>query len=59
MNEDITKAIHSMQFVVGSLQDAINQANAVESMVLLDVIESAATLQRRIEPFSVAIQAKE
>ena len=58
MNEDLTKATHSMMFAVGSLQDALRRANAVESMVLLDLIEAAAKVQQRIESLAAAIERK-
>jgi hypothetical protein len=38
-----------MMFAVGSLRDALKQANAVEALLLLDAIEAAAKLQQRIE----------
>jgi hypothetical protein len=57
MNEDLTKATHSMMFAVGNLQDALQRANAVEALLILDMIETAATLQQRIEAVAAAIAA--
>lgn len=54
MHEDLTKAAHSMMFAVGSLQDALRQANAVEALILLDLIEAAVKVQQKIEAFEKA-----
>ena len=56
--EDLTKATHSMMFAVGSLQDALKRANAVEALVLLDTIEAAVKVQQRIESLAAAIESK-
>jgi len=53
-SEDLTKAAHSMQFAVGSLQDALKQATAVEALLLLEMIETGAKLQQRIETLAAA-----
>lgn len=58
MNEDLTKATHSMMFAVGSLQDALKRANPVEALLLLEVIEMAAKVQQRIESLAAAIESK-
>jgi hypothetical protein len=58
MNEDLTKATHSMMFAVGSLQDALKRANAVEALLLLELIEAAAKGQQRIESLAAAIESK-
>ena len=57
MNEDLTKATHSMMFAVGSLQDALKRANAVEALLLLELIVAAAKVQQRIESFAAAIES--
>ena len=57
MNEDLTKATHSMMFAVGSLQDALKRANAVEALLLLELIEAAAKVQQRIESLAAAIES--
>ena len=43
-----------MQFAVGSLQDALKQATAVEALLLLEMIETGAKLQQRIETLAAA-----
>jgi hypothetical protein len=58
MNEDLTKATHSMMFAVGSLQDALKRANPVEALLLLELIETAAKVQQRIESLAAAIESK-
>ena len=45
-----------MMFAVGSLQDALKRANAVEALVLLDTIEAAVKVQQRIEELAAAIE---
>lgn len=55
MNEDLTKATHAMIFAVGDLQQALKKANAVEALILLDLIESATKLQQRIESLAAAV----
>lgn len=47
-----------MMFAVGSLQDALKRANAVEALVLLETIESAVKVQQRIEALAAAIESK-
>ncbi len=54
LNEDLTKALHSMMFAVGSLQDALKRTNAVEALVLLQQIEAAMHLKRSIEALLAA-----
>jgi len=46
-----------MMFAVGSLQDALKRANAVEALVLLELIEAAAKVQQRIESLAAAIES--
>lgn len=58
MNEDLTKATHSMMFAVGSLQDALKRANAVESLVLLDLIQEAVHVHQRIKLLLDAIESE-
>lgn len=57
MNEDLTKAIHSMMFAYGSLQDALKNANAVEALILYEQIEAATHLKRSIEALLNAKEA--
>jgi hypothetical protein len=46
-----------MIFAVSSLQEALKDSTAVESLVLLDLIETAVKLQKRIESLTDAIQS--
>ena len=47
-----------MMFAVGSLQDALKRANAVEALVLLDLIQEAVHVQQRIKLLLDAIESK-
>lgn len=51
MDEDLTKATHSMMFAVGSLQDAERNATKEQRDELREMIQQAETLQKRIESF--------
>jgi hypothetical protein len=57
MKEDLTKAIHDSGFMCDSLRSALNKANNVESLVLLDLIQKANELRIKIEQFSIAHNA--
>lgn len=46
-----------MKFAVGGLQDALKRANAVEALVLLDMIDAAVKVQQRIEALAAAIES--
>ena len=56
MIEDLTNATHSAAFLVNQLQDALRVANAVEAILILDMIEAAAKLKWRVE---MMLSAKE
>jgi hypothetical protein len=56
MNEDLLKAEQSAGFVVGDLQSSLARANAVEALILLELIASAAKLQSRIESLAAAVK---
>jgi len=58
LNEDLTKAIHSMMFAYGSLQDALKNANAVEALIIQQQIEVATHLKRSIESLLNAKEAE-
>jgi hypothetical protein len=55
MNEDLFNAYQSAGFVLSDLRSALGQANAVEALVLLELIEAAASLQNRIESLGNAV----
>lgn len=56
MNEEILKASHSIGFTVADLQAALKRANAVEAIVLLELIDAAVTVQRRIQALAEAVK---
>ena len=47
-----------MIFAVGDLQQALKRANAVEALIVLELIENATKLQQRIEALAAAVAAK-
>jgi hypothetical protein len=55
MYEDLFKDYQSAGFVLSDLRSALGQANAVEALVLLELIEAAASLQNRIESLGNAV----
>ena len=57
--EDLVKSIHSMEFAVGSLQDALRNATSVESIVLLDLIGKAQELKTKIDNLHGAIDGND
>lgn len=54
MKKDLTKAIHHSVFMCDSLSNALNKANNVEALVLLDLIENANKLRINIKQFAIA-----
>ena len=56
MMEDLLKAEQSAGFVVGDLQSALARANAVESLILLELLEAAASLHGRIAALAAAVK---
>lgn len=56
MNESLIKAGHSAEFLRRDLQDALHHATAVEGLLILQMIEQAAKLERDI---SALFEAKE
>lgn len=57
--EDCIKAIHSIEFATGSLQDALQISIAVESIILLDMIKQARALQTQIDTLYGAINGSD
>jgi hypothetical protein len=57
MKEDLTKAIHDSVFICDSLRSALNKANNVEALILIDLIEKANKLRINIEQFAIASDA--
>jgi hypothetical protein len=59
MQEDLTKAVHSMEFAVGSLRDAMCDAGGGGTIHLLMMIHDAEKLKQRIEAMHAAVLAEE
>lgn len=53
--ESLLKASHSIEFVLSDLQAGNKLANALESVLLLQLIEEAAKLRNRITAVASAI----
>lgn len=53
--EALQKVGHSLDFAVRDLQDALKHANAVEAIVILDLIERAAMLHTDAQALGSAI----
>ena len=54
LEENILKAIHSLDFAYDDLRDANSKATAIESLLLLDVIELVVKAKHRIEAIQSA-----
>jgi len=54
ISESLTKAADSAAFVRNDLREALSGASATESLILLPLIERAATLKRDIEALQAA-----
>jgi hypothetical protein len=48
MDEELTKALHSVTFATQELQQALKTSDAVAALVLLPMIADAARLAQRI-----------
>jgi len=55
MSEHLTKAEHDARFLINTLQDVLFYSNAVEALIVLRLIEQAATLQTRITEYVEAL----
>jgi len=55
LDEHITKAFHSTEFLVGDLRDALGKASPLEELVLRSILAEAYKLHLRIEQFAQAI----
>ena len=53
-DEELTKAIHSMQFVVGSLKIAANKSNGCESLICTDCRNAAIELRNKLRNYQAA-----
>ncbi len=59
MNESLEKALHSVTFLRGELRDAHANCTAVESLILLPLIQRATELERDINSLIYAREADE
>ena len=55
INEAMTKSVHNASFLVDDLRDALRDADMIESIILLKLINDSATLLQRIEELENAI----
>ena len=53
--EAITKASHDIGFLLDDLQEAMSYANQIESIIILQLIEEAASLSFKINQFKSVI----
>lgn len=54
--EQLTQADHSAAFMLSHLQQALTHANPVQALVLLPLIERAATLARDVGALLAAVE---
>lgn len=57
MNEALEKTVHDLDFVLGSLKEALNKANNVEAIVLLQLIKDTAILMYKVQGLLAAHKA--
>ena len=58
MHEHLTKATHDATFCANDLQEALNGADAVAALLLLNLIGDARALATRIEELKSAIATR-
>jgi len=58
MDENLTKLSDDMSFVLSELQDALHNSTAVESIIVLELIQQAVKLQQGISQLHNAINSK-
>jgi hypothetical protein len=56
--DEITKALHSIEFACGDLQQAYAKAKPVLAFALLDIVEQANALNQRLQQLVQAISAE-
>ena len=59
MNEEILKSSHDAAFLLNHLMDANEKSNAVESIIVIELIRRAATLKADIEILLNALEETE
>ena len=52
MDETLAKVLHDLTFAWEGLREALNKGTSVESIVLLDMVEKAASLKNEVGRFS-------
>ena len=57
MNEPLTKVTHDLGFVCDGLQEALKKANAVQGIVLLDIIRRTGDLLQQTKALLEASNA--
>ena len=57
MNESLTKASHDMGFACDSLKEALDKANAVQRIAILDIIWRAKSVLQDAKTLLKAIEA--
>ena len=55
--EDLTKAEHAAGFLVDDLRRALSASSQVEGLLILKMVEQAATLYNEIKQLNAAIKA--
>ena len=58
-DENILQTIHSLEFAYEHLMDASGSSNAVESLLLMDVIELVVRAKQRTEAIQSAVACSE
>ena len=54
----LESACHSARFLLSDLQLLLKSANAIEALLLLDVIEQAAKIEQRVKQIKEAVYAE-
>ena len=57
--EHIIKATHSMEFLLGDLRAALEQATAIEAIVILNQIKKAADLDNELKQLLSAMESQD
>ena len=54
MDEKLTMITHDIGFVIGHLQETLHKSNAIESIIILDLIRQAVELKNNVMRFHLA-----
>jgi len=55
LKENVTKAIHSAQFLTNEIRDAHTEADDLSGLILFDLINSSIKIKNRLEQLHRAI----